>query len=263
MSGIEEKLVMVTGASAGIGEACARRFAASGASLVLIARRLDRLKRLKEELESDAGVTVHISGVDVRNRALVESFCADLKKHDRVPDVLVNNAGLSRGLTKFFEGSHDDWSEMIDTNIKGLLNVSRGIVPMMVERDRGHIINIGSIAGRVVYPGGNVYNATKFAVRALNEAMNIDLVGTRIRVSSVDPGATKTEFSEVRFHGDKNRAEAVYEGFEPLGAEDIADAVLYVVGTPPHVNIAEMVVLPTAQRNPYVVHIEGGSERKR
>ncbi|MCK5408608.1 MAG: SDR family NAD(P)-dependent oxidoreductase, partial [Candidatus Krumholzibacteria bacterium] len=147
-------------------------------------------------------------------------------------------------------------------NIKGLLNVSRCIGPMMVARDEGHIVNIGSIAGHVVYPGGNVYNATKFAVRALNEAMSIDLVGTSIKVSSIDPGATETEFSEVRFHGDKERAKSVYEGFEPLRGDDIADAVIYVVSTPKHVNVADMVVLPTAQRNPYVIQIEGASGRK-
>jgi NADP-dependent 3-hydroxy acid dehydrogenase YdfG len=263
MSRIEGKLVLITGASAGIGEACAKRFAAGGANLVLIARRVDRLVRLKKTLEQESGVAIHVEQVDVRDRDAVQTFCESLQKRQQVPDMLVNNAGLSRGMCKFFEAQHGDWDEMIDTNIKGLLNISRCIVPMMVARDQGHIVNIGSIAGHVVYPGGNVYNATKFAVRALNEAMSIDLVGTNIKVSSIDPGATQTEFSEVRFHGDKERARAVYEGFEPLRGDDIADAVLYVVNTPSHVNISDMVVLPTAQRNPYVVHVEGASGRRR
>ncbi len=262
MSRIEGKLALITGASAGIGEACAKRFAAGGANLVLIARRVDRLVRFKRILEREHDVSIHVEKVDVRDRDGVNSFCEGLQKKQLVPDILVNNAGLSRGMCKFFEAQQDDWDEMIDTNIKGLLNVSRCIVPMMVARDEGHIVNIGSIAGHVVYPGGNVYNATKFAVRALNEAMSIDLVGTSIKVSSIDPGATETEFSEVRFHGDKERAKSVYEGFEPLCGDDIADAVFYVVNTPRHVNVADMVVLPTAQRNPYVVHVEGASGRK-
>ena len=263
MNRIANKLALITGASAGIGEACAVRFAAAGANLILIARRDDRLARLKDAIESEHSVAVHIGKIDVRDRNAVKGFCSELEEQERVPDILINNAGLSRGLDKFFEGKHENWDEMIDTNIKGLLNVSRCIVPMMVARDRGHIVNIGSIAGHIVYPGGNVYNATKYAVRALNEAMAIDLVGTRVRVSSVDPGATETEFSEVRFRGDKKRARAVYDGFEPLRGEDIADAVFYVVNAPEHVNVADMVILPTAQRNPYVVHVKGPSERKR
>jgi serine 3-dehydrogenase len=263
MNRIEKKLALISGASSGIGEACAKRFAASGAHLILIARRFDRLARLKEILENDNGVSIHVYETDVRDREAVQSFSAELEANELIPDILVNNAGLSRGLCKIFEGQHEDWDEMIDTNVRGLLNVSRCVIPMMVARNRGHIVNIGSIAGHVVYPGGNVYNATKFAVRALNEAMNIDLVGTNIRVSSIDPGATETEFSEVRFRGDAKRAKAVYEGFEPLRGEDIADAVLYVVNTPEHVNVADMVILPRAQRNPYVVHVEGASERKR
>lgn len=263
MNRIQRKLALITGASSGIGEACARLFAANGVHLVLVARRADRLQRLKEALESENDVQVLTSATDVRNRKAVLTLCEELEAKEMVPDILVNNAGLSRGLCKIFEGRHEDWDEMIDTNVKGLLNVSRAIVPMMVTRNRGHIVNIGSIAGRVVYPGGNVYNATKFAVRALNEAMSIDLVGTMVRVSSIDPGATETEFSEVRFRGDKQRAKAVYEGFEPLRADDIADAVLYIVNTPPHVNVAELVIMPTAQRSPYIVHIEGGVQRKR
>jgi len=172
------------------------------------------------------------------------------------PDILVNNAGLASGLSTIFEGDFDDWDRMIDTNVKGLLNVTRAVLPLMVERDSGHVVNIGSVAGRVAYPKGNVYNATKFAVRALNDAMNIDLVGTRIRVCTVDPGAADTEFSKVRFHGDGERARGVYKGFTPLSAGDVADAVMYVAGTPEHVNITDVVIMPTAQRNPYLLHRE-------
>jgi NADP-dependent 3-hydroxy acid dehydrogenase YdfG len=263
MNRIEGKLALITGASAGIGEACARLFAANGANLLLAARRADRLGRLKDVLETENKVRVSTWDVDVRDRDAVVAWCAELERKEWVPDILLNNAGLARGLVKFFEGRYEDWDEMIDTNVKGLLNVSRCVVPMMVARNRGHVVNIGSIAGRMVYPGGNVYNATKFAVRALNEAMSIDLVGTQVRVSSIDPGATETEFSEVRFRGDKVRAKAAYEGFQPLRAEDVANAVLYVVTVPPHVNVAEMVIMPTAQRSPYVMHVEGGAERKR
>ena len=263
MTKMDGKLVLITGASAGIGEACAKRFAEAGAALILVARRIDRLQDLKKSLERDHGVTVHVDELDVRDRSAVMAFSDSLEEKRLVPDILLNNAGLSRGLCKFFEGQYEDWDEMIETNISGLLNVSRCVVPMMVSRDSGHIVNIGSIAGHMAYPGGNVYNATKFAVRGLSDAMNIDLVGTRLRVSSIDPGATQTEFSEVRFHGDKARARSVYEGFRPLRADDIADAVFYATSVPEHVNVASMVILPTAQRNPYVVHIEGGSERKR
>jgi len=168
--------------------------------------------------------------------------------------VLVNNAGLASGLSPVQDGSFDDWDRMIDTNVKGLLNVTRAVLPHMIRLGRGHVVNIGSTAGRWVYPNGNVYNATKFAVRALTEAINIDVVGTPIRVSSIDPGMVETEFSIVRFAGDEDRARKVYEGFQPLRAEDIADAVHYVTSAPPHVNVLEMLVLPTAQRNVYVLH---------
>lgn len=263
MNRVKDKWVLITGASAGIGEACAKRFAAEGANLVLIARRADRLQRLQELLTKEGRVTVHTYQVDVRDRDAVSALAEELERQKLVPDVLVNNAGLSRGLCKFFEGTYEDWDEMIDTNIKGLLHVTRALAPMFVARNSGHIVNIGSVAGHMVYPSGNVYNATKFAVRALSEAMAVDLVGTQIRVSSIDPGAAETEFSEVRFRGDKERAKAVYEGFQPLVADDIADAVLYVVNAPQHVNVATMIILPTDQRNPYVVHVEGGAGRKR
>ena len=170
-----------------------------------------------------------------------------------MPDVLVNNAGLASGLSKLQEGDPDDWDRMIDTNLKGLLNVSRAILPRMVTERRGHVVNLGSTAGHQTYPMGNVYNATKYGVRALTEGMNLDVAGTPIRVSAVDPGFVETEFSEVRFHGDKERAAAVYQGFKPLTADDVADAIAYIVNLPEHVNILDLVIMPTAQRNVYVV----------
>jgi NADP-dependent 3-hydroxy acid dehydrogenase YdfG len=254
MNRIQGKTVLVTGASSGIGKAVANQLASRGADLILLARREERLLQLKISLEREFGISVRIASIDVRDRAAVQAFCAELERDVVCPDVLVNNAGLASGLSKLQEGDHGDWDRMIDTNIKGLLNVSRCIIPMMVKNNRGHIVNIGSTAGHMVYPRGNVYNATKFAVRALNEGMNIDLLGTRIRVSSIDPGATKTEFSKVRFHGDSAKAEAVYTGFKPLSGDDIADAICYVINTPEHVNVLDMVILPTAQRNPYVLH---------
>lgn len=252
MNRIKGKLALITGASAGIGAACARALASYGVELLLVARRQERLDALRAELEEEHGVPVRTAALDVRDRHAVLALAATLEADDVAPEILINNAGLSRGLDPIQDGHFEDWDEMIDTNIKGLLNVTRAILPLMVRRDRGHVVNLGSIAGHMVYPNGNVYNATKFAVRALSEAMNVDLVGTSIRVSSIDPGAVETEFSLIRFHGDAARAATVYEGFHPLTPEDIADAVSYVVNTPPHVNIQELVIMPTAQRNPYV-----------
>lgn len=251
---LEDKSVVITGASAGFGEACARAFAACGARLDLWARRMDRLERLKAELEDRHGGEVRIHRVDVRDRDAVRDTVASLREASWLPDVLVNNAGLASGLDPVYEGDPDDWDAMIDTNLKGLLYVTREILPIMVERDAGHVINIGSVAGYWAYPKGNVYNATKFAVRGLTEAISVDLFGTQVRVSSVDPGAAETEFSVVRFHGDEERAKKVYAGFDPLTAEDVADAVLYVANAPAHVNVSKLVLMPTAQRNPYMLH---------
>ncbi len=256
MSRIAGKLILITGASSGIGEACARRFAAEGARLVLWARRADRLERLAAELPRHGAGPYRLAAVDVRDRAAVNRAAAELIAAGHVPDVLINNAGLASGLTKVQEGDPDDWDRMIDTNVTGLLNVTRAILPHMVTRRRGHIVNLGSTAGHMTYPMGNVYNATKFAVRALTEGMNLDVAGTPIRVSAVDPGFVETEFSEVRFHGDKERAKAVYQGFTPLSANDVADAIAYIVNLPEHVNILDLVIVPTAQRNVYVVDRE-------
>jgi len=253
---IEGRAVLVTGASSGIGEACARRFAAAGADLVLWARRIERLEALAADLERQHGAHVRFAAVDVRDRAAVFREAEALREHGWVPDVLVNNAGLAVGLTPLHEGDADDWERMIDTNIKGLLYVTRAFLPHMVERGRGHVVNIGSIAGHQVYPKGNVYAATKHAVRALTHALALDLTGTPIRVSSIDPGLVETEFSIVRFKGDRERAASVYRGLQPLTGDDVADAVLYVVNAPSHVNVLELVLLPTAQRSATVVHRE-------
>lgn len=253
MNRISGKLILITGASSGIGAACARRFAAEGARLALWARRRDRLDQLAAELGQGAGNGVHLAAVDVRDRALVNRAAAELVAAGGVPDVLVNNAGLASGLAKLQDGDPDDWDRMIDTNLKGLLNVTRAILPHMIARRRGHVVNIGSTAGHLTYPMGNVYNATKFGVRALTEGMNLDVAGTPIRVSAVDPGMVETEFSDVRFHGDRQRAQAVYQGFRPLTPDDVADAIAYVVNLPEHVNILDLVIVPTAQRNVYVV----------
>jgi NADP-dependent 3-hydroxy acid dehydrogenase YdfG len=256
MTRIDRKLALVTGASSGIGRSCARRFAADGADLVLWARRRDRLDALAAELTRSHKVRVETAGVDVRDRAAVSRAAEALAAAGRVPDILLNNAGLAAGLAKLHEGNPDHWDRMIDTNLKGLLNVSRAVLPLMVRRGTGHVVNIGSIAGHQVYPGGNVYNATKFGVKALTEGMNLDVAGTRVRVSSVDPGHVQTEFALVRFDGDAARAEQIYEGFRPLSPEDVADAVSYVVGLPEHVNILDLIIVPAAQRSVSVIDRE-------
>jgi serine 3-dehydrogenase len=256
MTDIKGKTVLVTGASAGIGEATARAFAALGANLVLCARRVERLVDLKAQMEGAHPVTVRVQALDVRDRDAVERFVSGLETDGVVPDVLVNNAGKAVGLDLLHEGLVEDWEEMIDTNVKGLLYLSRAIIPLMVERDSGHVVNIGSIAGHQVYQKGAVYNASKYAVRALNEGMSLDLLGTRVKVSSIDPGLVETEFSVVRFHGDEQKAEGVYQGYQPLRPEDIADIITFVVTRPEHVNILDLVVLPTAQRSAHMVHKE-------
>jgi len=257
MERLNGRRALVTGASSGIGEACARRFAAEGAQLVLWARRLERLSGLAAELEAQYGTRVLVRALDVRDRTAVNAAVGALAEADAVPDILLNNAGLAAGLDLFQESDPDDWDRMVDTNIKGLLNVSRAVLPLMIERGRGHVINIGSTAGHLTYPRGNVYAATKCAVRALTEGLNLDVSGTPVRVSCVDPGFVETEFSVVRFHGDEQRAKQVYEGFRPLSGDDVADVVTYVAGLPEHVNVLDVVVTPTAQRNVYVLHRDG------
>ena len=247
-SRLSNEVVFITGASTGIGAACARAFAAEGARLLLAARRVDRMKAAEPALRAAGAADVRLLALDVRNASAVQAAIDGLPDPWRAVDVLVNNAGLSRGLDKLHEGALDDWNEMIDTNVKGVLHVDRAVVPLLVARGRGIVIHLGSIAGRQVYPGGNVYCASKYAVRALNEGLRLDLLGTGVRVATVDPGMVgETEFSLVRFHGDAARASAVYRGLTPLSPGDVADAVVYVATRPPHVNIAETVILPTDQ----------------
>jgi 3-hydroxy acid dehydrogenase/malonic semialdehyde reductase len=254
MSALTGRLALVTGASAGIGEACARRFAAMGADLLLWARRGERLEAAADSLRRKHGVTVHTGVVDVTDRAAVDGAAAALVSAGAVPDILVNNAGLASGLSLLQEGDPADWDRMIDTNVKGLLYVTRAFLPAMLRRGSGHVVNLGSLAGHQTYPKGNVYAATKFAVRALTEGLALDLAGTPIRVSSVDPGLVETEFSLVRFHGDAARAQQTYQGMRPLSADDVADVVAFVVGLPPHVNVLDVVLMPTAQRSTQLVH---------
>lgn len=246
-------VVLVTGASSGIGEACARRFAAEGARLILAARRRQRLEALARQLEESHGSEVLLLSLDVRDRAAVDEVLGNIPAEWRAVDILLNNAGLSRGLHKLHEGSVQDWEEMIDTNIKGLLYVSRLVIPWMVERQRGMVINIGSISGHEVYPQGNVYCATKHAVDALTKGMRLDLLGTGVRVCTVDPGMAETEFSLVRFHGDTARADTVYDGVQALTGDDVAEAVIFCATRPPHVQVAELIVLPTAQASTTLV----------
>jgi len=243
-------VVFITGASSGIGAATARAFALSGAHLVLAARRVERLHALAAELT----VPTHLIPLDVRDRAAVHAAVVAIPEPFAAIDVLVNNAGLSRGFEPLYEGSEDDWDEMIDTNVKGLLYVTRAVLPGMVARGRGHVINVGSVAGHETYPRGNVYCASKAAVRALNKGMRLDLLGTGIRVSTVDPGLVPTEFSDVRFHGDRARATTVYENTRPLSAADVAETIVWCASRSPWVNVEEVLLMPTDQAAPAMVH---------
>ncbi|HRO39946.1 MAG: SDR family NAD(P)-dependent oxidoreductase [Flavobacteriales bacterium] len=247
-------IILITGATAGFGEATARRFAAEGWRVIITGRRRDRLEVLKRELEGlhgtiEGGTVVHALRFDVRNRQEVARAIAALPAEWSAIDVLVNNAGLALGLAAFPEGDPDDWDTMIDTNVKGLLYVSKAVVPGMVARGSGHLINIGSIAGKDAYAKGNVYCATKHAVDGLSKAMRIDLLPPGIKVTHVAPGAVETEFSRVRFHGDRERAEQAYAGFTPLTGKDVAVVVFFAATQPPHVCLNDIVVTPTAQAN--------------
>ena len=243
------KIALITGATSGIGEACAHLFAREQYNLILTGRRQDKLEALAKKLNSEHNTEVAIAAFDVSDREQVVSNLEELPAKWKHVNVLVNNAGLSQGLDPIQKGSFDDWDTMIDTNVKGLLYVSKVVANWMIENKHGHIVNIGSIAGKEVYANGNVYCATKHAVDALNKGMRIDLLPYGIKVTAVHPGAVETEFSEVRFKGDKERAKKVYEGFEPLVANDIAETIWFVVSRPAHVNINDLVVMPTAQAN--------------
>ncbi|MCS7053382.1 MAG: SDR family oxidoreductase [Ignavibacterium sp.] len=247
MQSLENKIVLITGASSGIGKSCAKEFAKLKCNLILIARRKEKLDLIANELKNEFKVEVLTFKVDVRNFNEVKNFYNNLPNDWKQIEILVNNAGLARGLEKFYEGKVENWDEMIDTNIKGLIYVSRVVVPQMVERESGHIINIGSTAGHDTYPMGNVYAATKFAVKALSQSFRIDLLDKGIKVSSIDPGMVETEFSIVRFSGDEERAKKVYQGLTPLTPDDVADAVIFCVTRPKHVNINQIILTPLAQ----------------
>jgi NADP-dependent 3-hydroxy acid dehydrogenase YdfG len=256
MFDLKDKQVLITGASSGIGAACADVFAQAGASLILAARRKERLEQLRKSLQERFGTVSVVMPVDVTRAAELSAAYEALATAAKEVDILINNAGLVKGMEREWEVIPDDADVMIDTNIKGLLTMTRLVVPGMLERGAGHIINIGSISGQEVYPGGAVYCATKFAVRALSRGLKMDLLGSPIRVTSVDPGMVETEFSTVRFSGDEKQAAQVYKGLTPLGPEDVADAVLFAATRPPHVNISEVLILPTDQASARMVHRE-------
>lgn len=246
MNSEQRKCAIITGATAGIGQATAVEFAKLGYDLILTGRRKERLESFKSTLESEHGASVSIHAFDIRIKAEVEQFCQN-EIGDRVIDVLVNNAGLASGLSALHEGDVEDWEKMIDTNVKGLLYITREIAPRMVEANSGHIINVGSIAGVEVYPNGNVYCATKHAVKAISEGLRKELYDKGIRVTNIAPGLVETEFSIVRFHGDDKKAKTVYDGMQPLTAVDIAECIAFAATRPSHVNVADMLILPSDQ----------------
>lgn len=248
-----KRIALITGASSGIGEACARKFAEGGYSLILTARRAEKLAELKAELEAE-GTKVKTLTFDVRDAEAAEKAVDSLEPEWRKIDVLINNAGLALGLDKEYEGDPDDWNTMIDTNIKGLLTMTRIIVPGMVERNEGHVINIGSVAGDAAYAKGNVYCATKAAVKTITDGLRIDLAETAVRVTNLKPGLVETNFSNVRFHGDNQRADNVYKGITPLTGADVADVAFYAASAPKHVQIAEVLILATHQASGSVIY---------
>ena len=250
------KIALITGASSGIGAATALAFASEGACLLLAARRAGKLAEVASRALERGAQAVHSIDLDVRHRHAVQSAIDELPPEWAEIEILVNNAGLSRGLDKLYTGKIEDWEEMIDTNVKGMLYVSRAVVPGMVVRRRGHVVNMGSTAGELPYPGGSVYCASKAAVRALNDGLRQDLLGTPVRVTSIEPGTVETDFSLVRFRGDAGRAAKVYGGITPLTPEDIADAILWAVTRPPHLNVARVVLTSVDQANSLLFHRE-------
>jgi len=251
---LKGKIVFVTGASAGIGAATALAFAAEGARLLLAARRAGKLAQVASQALERGAAAVHSISLDVRDRRAVQQAIDDLPQEWAEIDVLVNNAGLSRGLDKLYKGKIEDWEEMIDTNVKGLLYVTRAVVPGMVVRGRGHVINLGSTAGELTYPNGAVYCGSKAAERAINDGLRQDVLGTPVRVTSVDPGMVETDFSLVRFHGDNERAANVYKNIKPLTPEDVAEVIVWAAGRPEHVNIARVLLTPVQQANSLLFH---------
>ena len=253
---VQGKIVFVTGASAGIGAATALAFAEQGAKLLLAARRAGRLAEMASKAKERGAPAVHSIDLDVRDRRAVQNAIDGLPSEWADIEILVNNAGLSRGLDKLYMGKIEDWEEMIDTNVKGLLYVTRAVVPGMVVRGRGHVINLGSTAGEMTYPNGAVYCASKAAERAINDGLRQDVLGTPIRVTSVDPGMVETDFSLVRFHGDTERASKGYKGVKPLTAEDVAEVIVWAAMRPAHVNIARVLMTPVQQANSLLFHRE-------
>jgi 3-hydroxy acid dehydrogenase / malonic semialdehyde reductase len=256
MSNLDGKTVFVTGASSGIGRATALAFAREGCTLAVAARRVERLEQLEPELRQAGARDVFVRRLDVRDRAQAEDVVHAIHENLGRIDVLVNNAGLARGLRPVDEGDETEWREMVDTNILGLMWVTRATIPIMKAQGSGHIINLGSTAGHESYPGGSVYAGTKFAVRAITTALRHELLGTHIRVSSVDPGMVETEFSLVRFGGDAAKAKNVYRGVQPLTGDDVADCILFAASRPAHVDVAEIIVMPTAQAGSTAVYRE-------
>lgn len=251
-----EKTVFITGATSGFGKATAIKYAQNGNRLILTGRRNDRLETLKLELETNYHTQVLVLNFDVRDEKATTAAIENLPDTWKNIDVLVNNAGLASGLDPIQTGNFDDWNKMIDTNVKGLLYVSRAIIPLMIRQKSGHIVNIGSTAGKEVYPNGNVYCASKHAVDAITKGMRIDLLPHQIKVTQIAPGAANTEFSTVRFHGDEARADKFYQGFNPILAEDIAELIFYATSLPAHLCINDLVVTSTAQANSYLIHRE-------
>ena len=248
---IMKKIVLITGATSGIGEASAKLFAANGYDIIITGRRAERLKALKEELKDKFGCKVHVMSFDIKDARSVKASLEAVPEHFRRIDVLLNNAGKASDFIKIQDGDIANWDEVIDTNVKGLIYMTRIISPMMIKQGGGHIINIGSIAGTEPYEYGNVYCATKHAVHGFSKSIRIDLLGTGVRVTEIRPGKVWTEFSLVRFRGDKEKADKVYEGYRALRAEDIAETILWAANQPPHVNIDEVVITPAAQANSY------------
>lgn len=256
MESLKNRIVFITGATSGIGQACAIEFARQGASILICARRVDLLEKTAEELKNQFGVKVHYFNMDVRDRKDIYSKIDSLPEEWKKIDILINNAGLAKGMNPFYEDDPENWEDMVDTNIKGLLNVTRAVVPGMIERGGGHIINIGSIAGHEAYPKGAVYCGTKHAVDAITKSLRMDLAGKNIKVSTIDPGLVETNFSVIRFAGDKDKAKNVYKGIEPLTGKDIAETIVFMASRPQHVNLAEIIIFPTPQASATIVHRE-------
>ena len=253
---LKGKIAFITGASAGIGKSTAVKFAEEGADLIISARRIEKINEFADELQKKFNVKVYAAKLDVRNKEEVKSVVASLPEEWKEIDILVNNAGLSRGVNKLHEEDYEGIDEMIDTNVKGALNIIREVVPLMVKREKGHIINLGSTAGHEAYSGGGVYCATKHAINAITKSLRLDLLGKNIKVSSIDPGMVETDFSKVRFYGDEEGAKKVYQGITPLYADDIAETILYMATRSANVNLAQVIMMPVNQGNAYFFHRE-------